>query len=213
MRPTFSALFAASMLAAASPTLAAGTAEPAPRPTPPDTRYGHLYIAPTVGWTRPMGSAEDRLHQIDYAGWGPSFGADVGFGVSRYVVLDAWGAASSFGGGDACTACSAKSTVIGFGAQYHLIEGTPFDPWMGFGVGWRTTKFEAPGGASTTYSGFEWGRLIVGGDWHPWPAIAFGPFLELDVGRYGSRSPGEIASGAMHSFLTIGARVVLDPIR
>jgi hypothetical protein len=213
MRTTTSVLIAALMLGLTSPALAAGEPGSAPSAPPPDTRFGHLYVAPTIGWTRPMGSAEDGLHQIDYAGWGPSFGADVGFGVSRYVVLDAWGAASSFGGGDVCTTCSAKSTVIGFGAQYHLIEGTPFDPWMGFGVGWRTTKFEAPGGESATYSGLEWARLIVGGDWHPWPILGFGPYLELDVGRYGSRSPGEIGNGAMHSFLTVGARVVLDPIR
>lgn len=210
MRPTILALPLASMLAAASPAFAE---EPAPRPTPTDTRFGHLFVAPSIGWASPMGSAEDRVKQTDFASAGPSFGLDVGFGISRSVVLDAWGGFSSLGGGDPCTGCSAKSTVIGLGAQYHLIEGTPFDPWMGFGVGWRTTSVDTPGAASTTYSGVEWGRFVVGGDYFAWPALGFGPFLEFDVGRYGSRTPGGIASGAIHSLLTIGARVVLDPLR
>lgn len=195
-------------VASASPALADEPARAAP-----DTRSGHVYVAPSAALSKPLGSAEKGASIGDALGWGTSFGGDLGFGVSRYVVAIANGSIQRYGGGE-CSACSGTGFAAGLGVQYHLAIGTPFDPWVGYGLGWRSTSIDVPGAAGTTkYSGIEFAKLTVGGDWFPSGFVGFGPWLGLDVGRYGSRSPGEIGAGAIHTTFSAGLRVVLDPIR
>lgn len=204
MRLSRSLLIAAPLLAFSPSALAADGSEA-------DTRSGRLSFALRAGYQAPMGSAEKRAAQSDAASWGPSFGAEVNYGLSRYVLAGAFGDFSTFGAPDGCIGCSAQSLAFGLGVQYHLIEGTPFDPFIGFGLGYRTMRFERAGG-ETSYTG-PLARVMVAGDWYPAPAFGFGPFLDLSLGRYVSRSPGEMGEGALHSFFTVGLRVVLEPFR
>lgn len=206
MRLSRSLLVAASLLAFSPSTLAADDAS-----TEAMSREGHLAFTLKGGYQAPMGSAERRVAQADRAGWGPSLGAEVNYGLSRYVLAGAFGDWSSFGAPEGCTGCSAQSLAVGLGVQYHLIEGTPFDPSLGFGLGWRMTRFESAG-TETSYAG-PLARVMVAGDWYPWPAFGFGPYLDLSLGRYVARSPGEIDGGAIHSFFTAGLRVTLVPFR
>lgn len=190
-------------------------AEDRPRPAP-DTRSGHFYIAPSAALVKPLGGAQDGVHLPDWLGWGTAFGGDLGFGVSRYVVATASGSFASYGAGGLCTSCKGSGLAAGLGVQYHLAVGTPFDPWVGYGLGWRSTSIDLPGAAATTkYSGIDFAKLTVGGDWWPTGLVGFGPWLGFDLGRYGARSPGEIpsGSGSFHTTFTLGLRVVFDPIR
>ena len=93
--------------------------------------------------------------------------------------------------------------------SYHLVQGVRFDPWASAGLGYRITKLSTPA-ANIDYSGIEWLRLQVGGDWYPFDKIGFGPYLELDMGRYSSRSPSSVGNGANHWHLATGLRVTLD---
>ena len=158
-----------------------------------------------------------RANQSALAGWGPSFGAELMLGISRYVLLGASGSYATFGGGDSCTGCSSTSYTLGVAAEYHIIDQTPFNPWLSFGVGYRALSLEGPGGAGaatgkTTYQGFDWAMLRAGGDYYPTGAFGFGPFVELDLGTYAARSPGPIGDLGVHAFFIVGARIVLDPI-
>lgn len=173
----------------------------------PDARGGRVFVAPAIAWSVPAGSAESGARQGDAAAAGPTYGGSVGLGLSRRLVLQATGSYSKLGTPDLCPACKATSLAVGLGVEYHLVDGTPFDPWAGFGVAYRSFAVDA-GGQTTTWSGLDWARLSVGGDYWVARSVGFGPYLEWDLGRYLSRSNGTIDSGSTHSFLAAGARFV-----
>ncbi len=83
---------------------------------------------------------------------------------------------------------------------------------MSAGLGFRSTTIDpgSSGAEETTYSGIEFLRLQVGGDWYAFQNVGFGPFMELDMGRYISRSPGDLGDTANHWHFILGARVSLD---
>lgn len=175
------------------------------------SRQGQLALSLRAGFQVPMGSAERGASQSEFASFGPGFGGELSYGLSRYVMTGIFGDWSTFAAPKHCSDCSAQSLAFGLAAQYHLIEGTPFDPFIGFGVGWRMSSFDEPS-SEASYAG-PFGRILVAGDWYPHQAFGFGPFLDLSVGRYVSRDPGEIRKGAVHSFFTTGLRVTVVPFR
>lgn len=187
--------------------------EPGPEPPlvapAPDTLGGHIAISPSFGVAFPFANLEDGAAQSDVMSKGWAFGLDAAYGISRAVAVGAWGQHLRLGSSDACPECKTQSSAVGAFVRYHLVQGMRFDPWMGAGLGFRTTKISSPGG-DLTYSGMEWLRLQVGGDWYAFDKVGFGPFVELDMGRYSSRSPGSIGTGANHWTFLTGARITLD---
>ena len=112
----------------------------------------------------------------------------------------------------ACAVFVASSLLLfGVSAVYHLLDGVPLDPWMSVGVGYRQTKLELADSTSFTYQGFEALRLALGFDNYLSPAFGLGPSVELMLGRYGSRSPGEMGSSGTHASLMFGLRAVFSP--
>lgn len=183
-------------------------AEPPLIPAAQDTRGGHVLLAPSAFFAVPFGRLESGVAQSSALAAGPGFGLDAGVAISRSVVLGAWGQLIEFGDGDSCAGCSAKS--LGFGAflRYHLVQGVRLDPWMSLGLGYRTTTISA-NGADTRYSGLEFLRLQIGGDWYPSRFIGFGPFAELDSGVY-TKHADSSASSAAHFQFVIGLRLAFD---
>jgi len=175
----------------------------------PDTLGGHIQLSPSFGYVDPFAKLEAGVSQSDAMGSGWGLGLDAAYGVSRSVMVGVWGQYQSLGGPDSCSACSASSTAFGAFVRYHLVQGMRFDPWMAAGLGYRITKLSGIAD-DPTYSGIEWLRLQVGGDWYAFDAIGFGPFLELDMGRYSSRSPGSVSDAANHWTFSTGARITLD---
>ena len=179
--------------------------------TPPalDTLGGHLTLAASALWAIPFASLEAGVPQRDTVGSGPGVGVDVGYGVSRSVVVGAWGQLLMLGAGNDCSDCSTRSTAFGAFVRYHLVQGVRFDPWMSAGIGYRMTSIDT-GTTTVDYSGIEWLRLQLGGDWYAFDKFGFGPTAELDMGRYMARSPGDLGSSANHWQFVLGARVVFD---
>lgn len=204
MRLLRSFLFAVPVLAFSPSALAAEA-------SPSDGRAGHLSLGLRAGYQAPMGSAESSASQSDGASWGPTFGGELNYGLSRYVLAGPFFDFSSLGTPSGCSTCSARSFAGGLGVQYHLIAGTPFDPFIAFGVGYRSMRFEQT--ATTVTYGGPFARVMVAGDWYPTPVLGFGPFLDFSLGRYLTRSPGDLGDGALHSFFTTGLRIVLDPFQ
>jgi hypothetical protein len=175
----------------------------------PDQLTGHLQLSPSAGVAVPFGRLEAGAEQGDAMGPGWAFGADASYGLSRTVALGAFGQYLRLGEGDACSGCKTTSVAAGAFVRYHLVQGVRFDPWMSAGIGYRTTTVSGSGD-DVTYSGIEWLRLTVGGDWYAFDKVGFGPYLELDMGYYGKRSPGEIGSTRAHWLFATGMRVTLD---
>ncbi|MBK7581414.1 MAG: hypothetical protein IPI67_14525 [Myxococcales bacterium] len=175
----------------------------------PDQLAGHFQLSPSAGVAVPFGKLEAKAPQTDAMGSGWAFGLDAAYGLSRTVAVGAFGQHLRLGNSTNCADCKTQSTAFGAFVRYHLVQGVRFDPWMSAGLGYRTTKISGFG-ADVTYSGIEWLRLAVGGDWYAFDKVGFGPYLELDMGYYSSRSSGDLGAAAAHwNFLT-GVRVTLD---
>lgn len=174
-----------------------------------DDLGGHFVVGASALWAIPFGKLEAGASATDAMGSGPGVGLDVGYGVSRTVVVGAWGQALFLGSSDDCPSCSTSSMAFGAQLRYHLVQGMRFDPWMSAGLGYRLTTIDTPAG-KVDYAGVEWLRLQVGGDWYAFQNLGFGPYAELDLGRYSSRSPGSLGSAENHWHFALGARVVFD---
>lgn len=197
--------------------------EAAPSEKPPlssddtvDTLGGHLSASPSAAIALPFGELAEGTSQTALLGMGSTFGLELGYGVSRAVVIGLWGTYSHFGGGDDCASCSADAISAGPFIRYHLVQGLRFDPWLEAGLGFRRLAVETPAPAgvpasasSSTWAGIEWLRLAVGGDWYALSQFGFGPFLGLDVASFSSRPTGSGAAAAAWQF-TSGVRLTLD---
>lgn len=184
--------------------------------TPPaaDTLGGHFMLSVAGAFVNPSGRYSSSLS--DNAGWGWLFGADAGYGVSRSVVLGAWGHYQDLPGSGSCSDCTATSWAVGPFVRFHLVQGLRFDPWMLFSVGYRQSNVTPPPLGPATdppsngwdFSGFDWARIQVGGDWYAFKSLGFGPFLELDSGGFTSRDSG--GNLRAHWHFAAGLRLVLD---
>lgn len=205
----------------ASPRAAAAVEEPAapePPPIPPalDTLGGHFALSPSIGVVLPFGNLANGTPSTSILGTGAGYGVEIGYGVSRSVMLGAWGQYAHAGAGSACARCSASSFAVGPFLRYHLVQGMRFDPWMEAGLGFRSMHLDNPdaqiagvpaGGSS--WSGIDWVHVSVGGDWYAFSNVGFGPFMSLDVSTFGSRPSTAGASTAAWQFST-GARITFD---
>jgi hypothetical protein len=194
--------------------------EPEPSPAvsvvapPPDDLSGHVVLAPRAAYAVPMGAADSLMDQRTFVRAGPTAGFDLAVGISRYVAVQGRFDYGWFSAGNQCPAgqnCSATMTAFGLGLDYHLVNGGAFDPWMRAGAGYRIMTYTLPG-SEGTYRGMDWMHLAVGGDWYGLRKLGFGPYLAFDLGQYDSRPTrvGAAASSAIHTFLSVGLRVVLD---
>lgn len=191
----------------------------------PDNLTGHVILAPRVGYLRPTGSYENGFSQSDFSSSGPSYGADLSVGISRYVAVHARFEMANLGSdGQFCPnggSCKAKTTSFGVGLEYHLVNGASFDPWLRWGIGYRMTNLDyhwAGYAQKMDYKGMDWLHLAVGGDFYAARNFGFGPYLSLDLGYYGSRPDNPrphtpIVEGEFHTFLGVGFRGVFDPMR
>ncbi len=184
----------------------------APPLVPPalDTLGGHFSLAGSAGVAVPFGDLQQGAAQSRAMGAGWGFGAELGYGVSRSVVVGVWGQGLKLGGGSSCKDCSTTSFAGGPFVRYHLVQGTRFDPWMSAGLGFRTTRITGGAGGDLSYSGLEWLRLRVGGDWYAFSNFGFGPFFELDAGHYFSRPSQASGSASTHLAFTTGLRLIVD---
>ena len=165
-----------------------------PIPSARDTLGGHFVLGAGAGVKWPFGSHSGAL------GAGLGLNLDLGYGVSRNVVLGAWGEFDGYSTVSGCTDCSGKSFAGGPLVRYHIVQGTRFDPWGELAVGVRSTSVQVRG-ESKNHVGPDFLKLTLGGDWYPTSNVGIGPYVTFDIGTYGSSS---------HSGLGTGLRLVLD---
>jgi hypothetical protein len=146
---------------------------------------------------------------------------DIGAKVSRYVFLGGYasfalGGASDRWNRNACRNddCSARSMHLGAQIQIHFGSFERTNPWIGYGLGyeWLWTA----GFPETTYRGWEYGRFMAGVDFRLSHDFGLGPFVDATVAQYSSLSnanveSADISNTALHSWVTVGLRLVLFP--
>jgi len=175
-----------------------------------DTRGGHFELALGAALRVPFG----ELRQGEAASkLGTGFGAalDLGYGISRYVMVGAWGNLFEPGTHD-------MGFSVGPFVRYHLVQGMRFDPWVLVGIGYRSQNHDAPG-VTRHFSGIDFAHLALGGDYYASSGVGFGPWLEFDAGVLTKRpdtgttgapdGPTHIGTSVNYSFIA-GLRVVLD---
>ena len=181
--------------------------------TPPatDGLGGHFLLGVAGAYQKPFGKFGSGMRQSSQVDGGLSLTADAGFGVSRQVVIGAWGQWFSLPEGSECEECKATGFAVGPFIRFHLVQGLRFDPWLSFAVGYRDLQLENGDGGSETlaFKGFDWARLQVGGDWYPARNLGFGPYLELVSGGYFDRP--EVA-GSLRTYWqwSAGMRLAFD---
>jgi len=216
-------LLSVSSLARAEPLLQPPSPLPAPNdddPEPPlvpdakDTLGGHLVVGASAGFVLPWGDLSKGISAADL-GPGYGFDADLGFGLSRSVVLGVWGQLATYANSPDCgteprreDGCTAMSYAVGPFIRYHLVQGMRFDPWLLAGLGYRSMSVESSSGTAD-YAGIEWLKLSVGGDYYPLKTFGFGPLIEFETGVFGTRPEGNNGASAHFSFV-VGLRLVLD---
>jgi hypothetical protein len=168
----------------------------------------HVLIGGAVGPVWSLGKLAGDVAAVRGLSTGVGVHADVGFGLSRSVALGVWGSFASYGDGDSCDSCAAKSFAVGPYVRYHLSQGLRFDPWLSAAVGYRQVSYEALG-TTNTYSGAEWLRFELGADYYLFSGLGLGPYGSLGLSSYSKRPEG--TSGAsVNTELSAGLRFLLD---
>ncbi|HVU04696.1 MAG TPA: hypothetical protein VHE30_23235 [Polyangiaceae bacterium] len=205
--------------AAGEPTAPAAAAAPGMAPArsaqvaeededvPPahDTVGGHVAVGAIAGYAMPFGSLDSRVAQTDVVGPGLFLGGDITYGVSRTVMIGAYGEVSLLSGEGIHAEKDASSIAAGAMLRYHLVQGLRFDPWMAYGIGFRRQKV-----ATDSVTGLDWARIQLGGDWYASSNIGFGPVLDLSLGTFLSASPGTLESKSVNAVFVVGGRLVFD---
>ncbi|MCL2823597.1 MAG: porin family protein [Polyangiaceae bacterium] len=191
----------------------------------PDSLSNHIIIAPKLAYSLPMGNAESQFAQREFTSYGLALGADLAFGINKYIAIHARFETGSYNNNKKCPdsgSCSASTMAFGLGAEYHIVDGAAFDPWIRAGIGYRTMSYKLTldsFDSRQSYAGFDWLHIATGGDWFPTSIFGFGPYIALDIGKYGKKPdspPPNVTAertGAFHTFLSIGIRAVIDPMR
>jgi hypothetical protein len=93
---------------------------------------------------------------------------------------------------------------------YTFIPYKPFAPYVGLGVGWEilTVNASLPTiSGITTLSGFQFARLIVGGDFRVGSAFKVGPTVNFSLGQF---SGDNVLNPSLHSWLQFGIKGTVD---
>jgi hypothetical protein len=178
-------------------------------PRAPDLLGSHVLVGAAVGPAWSLGKLGSSLASVHGLGTGLSFRADAGFGLSRSVVLGAWGSFAKYGDGDRCAeSCSGQAFAVGPFVRYHLSQGLRFDPWFTLGAGYRQVTFD-DAGARQKFSGPEWLHVELGADYYLFSGLGFGPYAALGLSSYTTR-PSGTGNAAVNTELSVGVRFLFD---
>jgi len=178
-----------------------------PRAT--DLLGSHVLLAASVGPVWSLGHLSSDLAASHALGTGFGLSVDAGYGLSRSVVLGAWGSFAGYADGDRCQSCSGKAFAVGPFVRYQLSQGLRFDPWLTLGGAYRQVSVDNQAGTRQKFSGIEWLHLELGADYYLFSGLGFGPYGALGLSSYSSR-PSGIGGASVNTELSFGIRFLLD---
>jgi hypothetical protein len=120
--------------------------------------------------------------------------------------------------------CSSSTFAAGLGAEYSLAPNATYNPWLGYGIGYElallgVNDYAAGRGEHVVSEGFTHARIRAGLDVRKKKA-GFGPFVEVAMGKFLTATTdldergdyvSRIHDSAVHAWVTLGMRVVLNP--
>jgi hypothetical protein len=193
-----------------------------------------------TGMSIPMGNAtgagNDSLSRR-YS-WQFPLLADLGWKITDTIFLGGY-AGVGFGGlgSDSTTSlycedsnydendieCSSFSFQVGAQVIYSLDPGARWNPWIGYGVGYESTRQgivhdRRNYDEANTASGITAAKLMFGADHRA--TVGIGPYVEAALGRYLRTNTelnghtvhsGSISNQTFHAWLTFGVRLVVMP--
>ncbi len=178
------------------------------RPDADDLRTGHVLISLSGGAWFPSDPLFPASPELGEPAAGGTAHLHLGFGLSRYLVLELGGGfAMAPSAVASCEGCQATSVDVGASLLFHPTQGFAFDPWVGYGMGYRHNILSLDTDSPADTSGFDFMKLALGGTFSPTPVFGFGPFLETDVGV---RS---FDDATFYAAFQLGMRVTFDPLR
>jgi hypothetical protein len=172
------------------------------------------------GGTVALGELSAETAQADWVGPGGVFMLGLGYGVSRTVVVGAYGEYGFASGGRDCNdspaeepSCKTSSFAVGPMLRYHLVQGLRFDPFLEVGVAYRKTTLDT-GESQLDYSGLDLMRLAVNGDWYASRNLGVGASLGAAFGTYFDRASaprsGSSEDAALYVNLSAGLHLAFD---
>ena len=178
------------------------------RPDAEDMRTGHVLISVSGGAWVPSNPLFPPFSELGDPDVGGTAHLNLGFGLNRYLVLElAGGFAMTPSAVDSCSGCRATSIDAGGSFLFHPTQGFAFDPWIGYGLGYRHNILSLDTQDAPATSAFDFTKIALGGTFYPTPVFGFGPYTQVDVGVRDFGDPNFYA--AWH----IGMKITFDPMR
>jgi opacity protein-like surface antigen len=205
---------------------AAQGVDPFLKPAPPGPPESGVSIGLSVGYALPMGNVSGTQKLSDVFSGAVPLQVDAGWRFTPNLYLGAFFQYSfAFVASPIQTncdtggvTCSGSDMQFGVNFVYTFLPYATFAPYVGLGVGWEIGTINYSGGnqQSESVSGFQFARILVGGDFRVGSAFRVGPFVNFSLGQYSTQSSpdptanGSIPNKALHSWLQFGIKGTLD---
>ena len=202
--------------------------DPFLKPAPPGPPESGFSIGLSVGYALPMGSVSGSQPMTDLFSGALPLQVDVGWRFTPNLYLGAFFQYSfafiSSTQEAACTVngwtnCTGSDMQFGANFVYTFLPYATFAPYVGLGLDWEIASLSYSGSnqsISESVSGFQFARILVGGDFRVGSAFRVGPFVNFSLGQFSSLSSpnpdanGTIADKALHTWLQFGIKGTID---
>jgi hypothetical protein len=228
MKRLYVALCLAVMVLSAGRAAAQQGVDPFLKAAPPGPPESGVSIGLSVGYGLPMGNVSGTQAMGDLYSGAVPVQVDVGWRFTPNLYLGAFfqysfafisstqEAACTLNG---WTSCSGGDMQFGVDFVYTILPYATFAPYVGLGLGWEIGSLSytsASQSVSESVSGFQFARIILGGDFRVGSAFRVGPFVNFSFGQFSSlSSPNSTANGtitnkAIHEWLQFGIKGTVD---
>ncbi|MBX3226250.1 MAG: hypothetical protein KIT84_43315 [Labilithrix sp.] len=209
-------------------------------PEPPPIGHSGFQMAIRSGASLPFGAAKDSFagEETSPEHWSSSLRdltglqvpliVDIGGKPNKHVFIGGFiSYARGFTAGalaDACDRlpldCYSTNTRIGAQVHYVFSPNAWFTPWVGYGFGWSWMT-AGDGQREARFRGLDFAHFLLGFDLRLSRMFGAGVFVDYTLGTYSRQElsadattgkvDGPIVGRSVHSWLTIGPRLVIMP--
>jgi hypothetical protein len=131
-----------------------------------------------VGYSQGVGDIGGNSPSLtDLTHGGGEVQLNLGYRINPNWLVGVYGTGGKYSLGNVTPGDSdVWSATAGVQANYHVLPGNAWDPWVGLGTGWRGHWISKPG-ATDSRHGLDLARLQVGVDYRVSPDFSVSPYL------------------------------------
>ena len=131
-----------------------------------------------VGYSQGVGDIGGNSPSLtDLTHGGGEVQLNLGYRINPNWLVGVYGTGGKYSLGNVTPGNSdVWSATAGVQANYHVLPGNAWDPWVGLGAGWRGHWISKPG-ATDSRHGLDLARLQVGVDYRVSPDFAVSPYV------------------------------------